>query len=348
MSKTNHIRYSNCHEDVRLLLKYANKGSNALSIASSLDNSLMLLTKYDNVYAIDSNRNQVSLCKLKIEAIKKYNLDDFKKFYGFSKCPSNIRLQMYQDLRESLDEKTKQYFDSNIEFIEKGLCYSGKFERYMMKFAKYILPLTNSKKNITKFMNFSDIEKQYEFYINKFCNRRFKLLFKIFFSKYFMKKLGRDASCFTYVTDSISTHLLKRIDNGFKNNPNSTNCYLELATLSRYRNNLDYIQSENYNIIKERINNIHIIEGDISEINNIDIKYDFFNLSDIFEYMDINKTKEIENIISLKATNKARVCFWNMINQRTFDLKLISSCDDLSNDRALFYTAFYAYEVLHD
>ena len=42
------------------------------------------------------------------------------------------------------------------------------------------------------------LEKQKDFYNRKFNNLRFKLMFKLFFSKVVMKKLGRDKDYFKY------------------------------------------------------------------------------------------------------------------------------------------------------
>ena len=73
--ENNYIHYSNCHEDIDLILSYfSDTYKEVLSVASGLDNSLSFLI-YDNikVHSFDSNPTQIYLGNLKIAGIK--NLD---------------------------------------------------------------------------------------------------------------------------------------------------------------------------------------------------------------------------------------------------------------------------------
>ena len=82
----------------------------------------------------------------------------------------------------SLEKNVRVYFDEHLFLFKKKLYLTGKFERYLSFFAKYVLPLVNSKKRINKFISFDSLDDQKNFYFTKFNNKGYQKLFKFFFS----------------------------------------------------------------------------------------------------------------------------------------------------------------------
>ena len=56
------------------------------------------------------------------------------------------------------------YWENHLGVIESGVVHSGKFERYIQSFAKYIIPLIHNKKTIDKMFEAKSVEDQKEFY----------------------------------------------------------------------------------------------------------------------------------------------------------------------------------------
>ena len=338
-----YIHYSNCHEDFEKLAAYLRaEDKKILSVASALDNSLGFLVK-DGVHvdAFDYNITQIYLCRLKKVAISLLDREDFLVLTGVKEGDSE---KIYNNIASSLDEKTRKYFDEHIFLIrDVKLIHAGRFEFYLRTFAEKILPLVASEKHINEFARADDLESQqiiYKKYINNF---RLKILFKIFFSEAVMKKLGRDKSFFRYNKGSLSESLKKRFDMGVENVVNGSNPYLSYVLLNNYKTLPFYMREENYYKIKENIGNIDIYHASMDEMIAKD-KYDFINLSDVFEYLPQASMTGYSERICACLNVGGRVAFWDMLNTRHLGLDRINNESDLKTDKAFFYKDFLVYE----
>lgn len=340
-----HIRYSNCYEEINSLLEVAS-GKKYLSVCSGFDNTLaLLLNNPDSIVCFDYNIVQIYLAKLKTLAFKELSYKDILTFFGINSTRKQ-RITLYNQISNKLDNDTKNYFDQNIDIIKVGLIYAGKFEYYLNKFKTYILPLTNSKKTIKKFVYAKTIEEQRYIYQTKFNNKRFKSLFKIFFSEKVMSKLGRDKDYFKYANENLSKKLKERVDLGFNNVLNIENPYMQYIILGKFITLPEYLKEENYQLIKNNIDKINLIHSEFKEVL-IKDKYDFLNLSDIFEYMEEEKKLEYEKLINEHTNENAKIVFWNMIVPRKFNsnyFKEIESSESFKKERPFFYQKLWRYE----
>lgn len=355
----NYIHYSNCHEDFLLLKKYITpQTKEVLSVASGLDNSLAFLTQNDiKVHAFDYNPSQVYLGKLKIEAIRHLSWEEMLKFLGIidleaggnykkyraNKDSSAGRVDLYNKISAFLEPEVKNYFDSHLFLIEIGLVNCGRFEQYFHIFRNIVFPLTCGNRNIKKFAAAETIEEQREIYRKKINTKRFKFMFKIFFSKKVMAKLGRDKKFFKYSRESLSQILKVRVDTGFTNVLNRTNPYYGYVLNTYYPELPYYLQKENFYKIKENLDNITVEHKRFDEM--FVQKYDFMNLSDIFEYMSDKVMDDYMQKIQNHLNEKGIVAFWNMMNVRSFPYwQRINGKQDYIEDRAYFYRDFLVYE----
>jgi len=351
------IRYANCWEDTDLLLEGLNirSDSKCLSIASAGDNSFSLLTKNPEiVYAVDLSLPQTACAELKKNAIKYLDYSDFLEFLGF--CKSESRISLYREIESYLSAEAASYFSKNMAIIKKGLIHCGKFERYFHIFSKFIMPLIHSKKTIHKLLSLTTLEEQKQFYCDKWDNKRFKFLFKIFFSGSVMGLLGRDKEFFKFVdSETVSQKIKSRVDKAFETIPMWSNSYINYILLGNFGNILPHFaKEENFNAIKLNIDKLLIKKGELTTvIKESDVKFDVFNLSDIFEYMDMETFKDIAEKLISAANSGARLAYWNMLADRkisdilpdhTIHLKDLS--DELyKKDKAFFYKAFFIDEV---
>lgn len=342
--KTPYIRYSNVYEDVNSLLSVA-KGQVYLSVASGLDNTLAILKNNpEKIIAFDYNVAQIYLAKLKIASFKHLTYQEVLLFFGINSTKKE-RILLYKKVTPFLEEEVKMYFDKNIEIIKVGLVNAGKFEYYLRLFKKYVLPLTHTKKMIKRFMNASCIEEQILIY-QDFDNKRFKKLFKVFFSQKVMSRLGREKTYFKYLEKDLATLLKERVDLGFTNVLNKDNPYMQYIINGSFDTLPEYLKEENFKLISSNVDKIELVHKEFKEVISM-YQYNFLNLSDIFEYMNPQEVEECETLILQNTTPKARVVFWNMMVERSFkrsEFKLLESEEDFLKERPFFYQKLYRYE----
>jgi len=341
--ENNYIHYSNCHEDANIVIKYVNKeNSNILSIASALDNSLaLLLTNPRFVTAIDTNITQIYLCNLKKMGIKYLSYDEFLILIGIVDGDS---LHYYYKISLYLDIDTKKYFDNHLYLISDAkIVNCGRFEYYFQVFKNKVLPLVHRKITVHNFMNQDSLDQQIAYYQNKFDNKRFRMMFKIFFSEFVMAKVGRDKTFFKYNKDPLSINLKRRFDRGVNNNLNKKNPYLQYVLYNKFVDMPVYLDKNNYEIIRSRIDRLQIINQSLDEVLNSSVKYDYMNLSDVFEYCDESLMDNYEQNISNLLNAGGRVLFWNMNNDRFFN-RLTNLEISNVNDLAFYYKRVLLYQ----
>lgn len=112
------------------------------------------------------------------------------------------------------------------------------------------------------------------------------------------------------------------------------------------KNNFDtvpfYLKEENFNKIKKNIDNIKLeLKSFDSMLNQ---KYDFMNLSDIFEYMNNELMDNYGRKIEECLNDNGRCVFFNMMNKRGINLKRINDASDLIRNKAFYYMDFLVYE----
>lgn len=355
-AKFDKIRYANCWEDPELLLESFDIGKKYISIASGGDNSLSLLVKNPEiVYAVDLSIPQIACCELKKYAVKFLDYDTFLKLLGFKTCDN--RLEIYKQVEENLSLQSRYYFEHNPEIIKDGIIHQGKFEHYFQIFATKIMPLVHNQKNLTELFLPKSIQAQKLFYDKTWNNCRFKALFKVFFNKFVMGRLGRDKEFFKYVdTAMISKNIKERTDRALRDVPTWNNPFVNYILLNNFDYALPhYAKEQNFNIIKQNIDALEIKTGTINEVVNAsEMKFDGFNLSDIFEYMDKGLFKEISSQLLSFSNVGAKFCYWNMMVDRriseilpkNFEYKKELSQELYLRDRAFFYKDFIVDEVI--
>lgn len=351
------IRYAQVWEDAEVLLEALKikPTDNVLSIASAGENALSLLTREPNkVYAIDLNENQIFCTELKKVAYKYLEYDECMEFIGV--FDSERRITTYNDIKNHLSKEAQGYFDINIDVINKGIIHCGKFENYFHIFGQKVLPLIHSRKTRDELLEKKSKQARIDFYNKVWNNRRWRFLFKIFFSRAVMGKLGRDKAFFRYVTVNVAEHILERTKYAITQLDTSTNSYLHYIINSKYDTVLPLAYREEYfDIIKKNIDKLIILKESVETfINRKDVeKVDKYNLSDIFEYMSEEDMVKIVEKMLEKSPKGSIIAYWNMLSDKRASkfIDKIEYQEELSNellkkDKAFFYSKFIVEEVL--
>lgn len=340
-----YLRYANCWEDADVLLNELNitTGDRVLSIGSAGDNCFSLLVgSPDLVIAVDVNRVQLALIELKRAAIKQLDYEAFLEFLGFVK--SQRRVALYEQLRPQLDEETREYWDGKKEHIEAGLIYQGKFEKYFSLFRKKVLPLIHSSKKIDGLFDQKTESAQNIFYDNKWNSLRWRGLFKLFFSKFVIGRLGRDPEFLVEVGVPVADFIYDQAGKQLGSKECQRNYFLDFILRGKFKSGLPhYARRNNFLIIKQNISRLQLKYGYAQEVALQHPGLNKFNLSNIFEYMDVATFKTVSDKLVSSAAQGARFAYWNLMVPRKMSTVTTVSSEygTEMNDKGFFYSDFH-------
>ncbi len=316
--KHDYIRYANCWEDADVLLEALNvqEGDRVFSIGSAGDNSFsMLIGNPEKVVAVDINLTQLNLIELKKAAIKVFDHDTFLQFMGFREAENRINL--FEKIKPQLSEEVQEFCKDHLMEIESGIIHTGKFERYFKLFHSKILPFIHSNKNINRLFEKKTIEQQRNFYSEIWNNKRWRFLFKIFFSKIIMGWFGRDPKFLKEVEIPVSEFILNKAEKQLSSDLCQENYFLQYILTGRFEMNIPhYARKENYDIIKSRIDRLEVFQGFAEEAFQKHSNFNKFNLSNIFEYMDYDTFDAVGRNLVQNASTSSRLAYWNLMVPR--------------------------------
>lgn len=313
-----YIRYANCWEDADILLEglQIKPGDSVLSIGSAGDNSFSLLTgNPDLVVAVDINLVQLYLIELKKAAFLTFDHSTFLEFLGFDKCTD--RWNLYLKLQNKLPEEQNQFWIRNRKSIEVGIITQGKFEKYFEKFRKKILPFIHSKNKVSRLLVSKDANAQQKYFDKTWNTWRWKYLFKFFFSRFLMGRLGRDPKFLKEVDFSVSSFILAQAKQHLSSPNCQDNYFLRYIFTGKFGENLPhYARKENFEIIKNNLDKLQLFHGFAEEAFKEHGQFNKFNLSNIFEYMDSKTFEAVSQNLIDNGTSDARYAYWNLMVTR--------------------------------
>ena len=352
------IRYAQCWEDADILVQALQpaRGGVYLSIASAGDNALAILSQSpDKVVALDMNPAQLACVALRVAAYKNLTHPELLELIGSR--PSTQREALYKRCRNALDNDARRFWDRNSAAIAAGIGGAGKFEDYFSLFRRRVMPLIHSKNRIWQLLQGGSSADCEAFYQKRWNTWRWRALFKIFFSRFVMGRLGRDPSFFRYVEGRVSDRILMRTRHALTHLNPHDNPYLQWILTGTHPYALPYaLRKENFDAIR---NNIDRFDWRLSSIEDYLAKAGEnaiagFNLSDIFEYMSEENYRGLLDKLIIAGHKGARLAYWNMLAPRSAPADYaaqLKSHTELAHDlflqdKAFFYSAFIVEEVL--
>ncbi len=333
-------------------------GDSILAITSGGCNVLgFLLFDPQIIHSIDINQAQSYLLGLKIAAIKTLSFEEFIAFAGLT--PTEDRLKIYEKLVPLLTSDARDFWDRNGKVLRSGFIMHGKFEGFI-KLAATFLTLLQGKKRVLGLFGEKSKEEQEKYFDGVWNTRRFHLLFTVLFNKRMLARRGLVADYFHFDdgSKSFAESFYKRSRKAFRDIPITGNYFLSLYLLGKYRNHKEvpqYLQEENFEIIKSRIDRINIITAEAQ--NWLDgapeESISCFALSNICELMSEKDTLRLFSAVKKTARPGARVIFRNLMIPREVPETLkdqIVKDENLSrfiydNDRSFVYGKVAAYNV---
>jgi S-adenosylmethionine-diacylglycerol 3-amino-3-carboxypropyl transferase len=352
------IRYAQCWEDADLVVGalVQRPGQTFVSIASAGDNSLALLASApERVFALDLSPAQLACLALRVAAYRVLGHGELLELIGSR--PSARRRELYARCRPLLGREAVGFWDAHRAEIESGIGGAGKFERYFALFRDRVLPLVHSRREVMRLLEPGDKAGREQFYERVWNNLRWRILFRVFFSRFVMGRLGRDESFFRYVEGSVADRILARTRYALVELDPGQNPYLHWILTGTHGDALPFaLRAENFDAIRANIDRIswHTapLEAFVDDLGEASV--DGFNLSDIFEYMSEENTAALLGRLARAARPGARLAYWNMLAPRRRPESLavlLASRRDLSvplfkADKAFFYGDFVVEERL--
>jgi S-adenosylmethionine:diacylglycerol 3-amino-3-carboxypropyl transferase len=349
------IRYASVWEDADVLceaLAPVARGGRLCSVASAGDNVLALLTLDPaEVVAVDLSRAQLACVELRLAAFRRLAHEEVVAFLGVS--ASATRPRTYAGLRADLSPGARAFWDAHPAEIACGAIHAGKFERYFGLFRRWLLPLVHSRRTIDALCRAKPIGAQREFYAHRWDTWRWRALFRMFFGRAVMGRLGRDPEFFATVEGPVADRILERSRWALTELPVATNPFLTYIMTGNFSPAAlpRYLRPAHAAEIRGRLDRVRLIEGAVEQA--VDGCFDGFNLSDVFEYMSLEQHLRCYDAILGHARAGARLVYWNMLAPRArpeSEAHRARPLEDLARalharDRAWFYQRLMVDEV---
>ena len=353
------LSYAQCWEDPRLLREALQVGpeDDVLSICSAGDNSFSLLIDgARSVTAVDLSKPQLYLAELKQTAARVFPVDGLRCLLGLD--PFGRRVFLYHQVREHLSEPARAYWDAHEEGIRLGLLDQGRFERYLATFRERVLPWIHGQGRIVELLEQSGGDAQARFFDQKWDTRRWRGVFKLFFSRAVMARSGRSMEQFRYVEGPVSLELLRRARHALRELPVSDNPFVEWILTGSYSDlerSHPYLSEAGARRLADSEDQIEYICGDLESVLSRcePGRYSAFNFSNVFEYLSEEQHARILELTVRAARPGARIAYWNLFVPRhrpesladriTRDPERAASL--LEKDRSFVYGGFQVEQV---
>lgn len=352
------IRYAQCWEDADILLQALDirPGQVCLAIASAGDNVMAMLSRRPGrVIALDLNPAQLACLELRVAAYRILSHRELLELIGSR--PSERRHDLYRRCRRLLSPDARRLWDARPAEIARGIGSAGRFERYLALFRRRVLPLIHSRECVARLLQRSTRKQRDAFYDGEWDSALWRLLFRVFFSRFLLGHMGRDPSFFRYVEANVATHLLERARYAATALDPSDNPYLQWILTGRHATALPYaLRPDNFEAIRANLDRLEWhcrpLEDYLDALG--DDVIDRYNLSDVFEYMSPEGYQHLLERLVRCGRLGGRLAYWNVLAERRrpqFMANRLRSLTELAHelhvqDKAFFYSAFVVEEIL--
>jgi S-adenosylmethionine-diacylglycerol 3-amino-3-carboxypropyl transferase len=305
--------------------------------------------------AVDLSAAQLACVALRLAAFRWLEHPALLEFLGVTGggVIAAGRLETYRRLRADLPAEARAFWDSRGDAIAGGVIHAGKFERYFHHFRRFVLPLVHGRATVDELRRPRSAADRERFYEERWNTWRWRALFRVFFSRVVMGRLGRDPEFFAHVEGAVSERILARTRYGFTALPVATNPYLAYAMTGNFQAGAlpRYLRPEHGEAIRARLDRVRLERGPANATAG---PFAGFNLSDIFEYMSLAEHERCYAALLERASPGARFVYWNMLaprarpeRERARARPLESLARELhGRDQAWFYQCLHVDEVV--
>jgi len=251
----------------------------------------------------------------------------------------------------------RDYWDGQPAAIAMGIGAAGKFERYFRLFRRYVLPLVHGRRDVAALLAPKSAADRAAFYDARWDTRRWRWLFRGFFSEWVLGRLGRDPSFFAYVERDVPSHLLARTRHALVTLDPSRNPYVQWILTGEHPTALPLaLRAEWFEPIRAALPRLELVCAPVEGVlaGGRVSRVDRFNLSNIFEYMGAEQHRAVLAQLLAVSAPGTRLACWNLFVPRrgaaVFPERLrgldAEAARLFAADQAFFYSAFVLEEVV--
>jgi S-adenosylmethionine-diacylglycerol 3-amino-3-carboxypropyl transferase len=242
-----------------------------------------------------------------------------------------------------MSPSAKAYFEKHMDMIRAGIIHQGKFENYFRIFRRYVLPLVHGKKQVDALFREKTISGQLKFYDEIWNNKRWRLLFRLFFSEFVLGRLGRDPAFFKEVGQPVAESIFKRAERHLQSMAVFHNHFLDYQMRGSFSVALPlYLRPGIFERVRANIQRLQLFKGYLTGLP-AGQTFDMINLSNIFEYMDMDTFRRQAAFLERIASPRTRIAYWNLLVDR--QLHTVSEKFEpvpvQGEDLCFFYQGFY-------
>jgi S-adenosylmethionine-diacylglycerol 3-amino-3-carboxypropyl transferase len=367
------VRYAQCWEDADILVEALRPGpgKTCVSIASAGDNTFALLAEgAERVVALDLNPAQLACVELRRAAYARLDHAGLLRLLGSAAdATPGERTKLYSTLRDTLAGGAREFWDARPEAIRSGAAGAGKLENFFRIFRRRVLPFIHGRRRVEELFEPRPHRERRRFYEQRWDSWRWRMLFRLFFSRRVMGALGRDPAFFRYVEGPVPDKILERTRHALTELEPDRNPYLRWILKGHHVRRAEDAAGnpgvlpralrapafpENRGRLGARETSLQTVGEFLDGVAPGPV--DAFNLSDIFEYMSEENMARILRSVVRAAKPGARVAYWNMLAPRGRPESMADVLRPLPElaerlfhrDKAWFYSRFVVEEVLPD
>jgi S-adenosylmethionine-diacylglycerol 3-amino-3-carboxypropyl transferase len=307
-----------------------------LTIAASGDNAFaFLLDEPRSLTALDFNGAQCRLLELKMAAIERLSHGELLELAGAT--PSRDRGVVYRKLRDALSAPAREFWDERPELIARGVIHVGRFERYFERFRRWVLPGVHSRRVRDELLACPTLEAQRAFYRERWDGVRWRAMFRLFFNRTVMGRLGRDPAMFRYVDGDVAAAVRERVRHGLTETPVATNWFLEYILRGGWESETRrpaWLLEANQAKLRRLLPRLSIVHGELESFLPTARPESFGKLclSDVFEYVSEEAAAHLFRALARASRDGAVISYREMMVPRPVPESL---CDVLVEDEEL-------------
>lgn len=304
-------------------------GDTMMTITSGGCNTLAFLAHDPAViYTVDINPTQAYQLELKMAAMRSLEHREFVQFLGL--VPASDRLRTYSSLRSSLSPKAAKFWDAHPAILRRGFLLRGGYDRFVSLVGGFVR-LIHGRRIVDGLLAAKDLDEQRAFYDRHWDNARTRLVFRLFYNKRVLARMGLDADYFRFDdgSSSFAESFLRKFRRVVHDVPVQNNYFLYVYLKGRYRSLdevPDYLREDRYGTIRSRLDRIRILTADAKRwlAEQPPASVDCFALSNICELMNLEDTAFTFEQVARTARPGARMSFRNLMIPRTVPAQLES------------------------
>jgi S-adenosylmethionine-diacylglycerol 3-amino-3-carboxypropyl transferase len=350
------VDYSQCWEDADLLQEALCVGESdaVLSVASAGDNTLALLPfRPRRMVFVDKNPAQIHLCELKLKAPAVLGYRDYLELLGVSKATGPARTAHLDKVMPFLSAGGRAWWADHRFLVESGLVDCGRFERYLGRFRRYLLPLVHDRSTISALLDCAELAAQQAFYRDRWATWRWKLFLRLAASRTLLRFFARQPGQDRGDARDRDTDYSARLEDLFRRQPLKGNPYMRSCFAGDYGPDLPaYLRPETFAYLARDLCRTDVSLATETLHDHLqstpDATYSKFNLSDVFEAFSEEESGALWQQIVRTATDGARIVYWcNQVERHPGAALAPHVVPDLpaqgvlaARDRLFFYRSF--------